>query len=139
MPTVPRLDGPQVAATGFPGERFGAPQARNFAPQQLQQTGDAMVSAGDVATRIATEKAALANQLRVTDALNRVKEEQLRLTHDKDVGFSNLKGLNAIERPDGKPLAQEYGDLFSKTINEVRAGLGTDAQRMAFDQHASSL
>ena len=139
MPTVPRLDGPQVAANGFPGERFNAPQARNFAVQQTQQMGDAAQGAGEAANRIAIDTAAIANQLRVDDAVNRIKEEQLRLTYDKDVGFSNLKGINAIERPDGKALVQEYGDRFGESINKVRATLGTDAQRMAFDQHAAGL
>ena len=52
--------------------------------------------------------------MRVTDALNKVKEAQLRLTYDKDQGYQNLRGLNAIERPDGKPLKLEYGDLLKK-------------------------
>lgn len=139
MPTVPRIDAPQVGATPGPAIRFDAPHAQNFAPRQAPQMGQAVEEASGAAARIAADTQAQANELRVIDALNRVKEAQLHLTYDKEAGYSNLKGINALERPDGKPLNAEYGDLLQKRIGEVGAALGNDAQKAAFERQASGV
>ena len=139
MPTVPRVDAPQVGATPGPAIRFDAPHAQNFAPRQAAQMGQAVEEASGAAARIAADTQAQANELRVIDALNRVKEAQLHLTYDKEAGYSNLKGINALERPDGKPLNAEYGGLLEKRIGEVGAALGNDAQKAAFERQASGV
>lgn len=139
MPIVPRIDAPQVGAAPAPGQRFDAPQGQNYAARQTAQLGQAVEEAGGMAARIATDTQEQANQLRVIDALNQVKEAQLHLTHDKDVGYSNLKGKYALERPDGKPLNAEYGDMLKKRIDELGAGLGNDAQKAAFERQASGV
>ena len=139
MPTVPRIDAPQVGATPGPAIRFDAPHAQNFAPRQAAQMGQAVEEASGAAARIAADTQAQANELRVIDALNRVKEAQLHLTYDKEAGYSNLKGINALERPDGKPLNAEYGGLLEKRIGEVGAALGNDAQKAAFERQASGV
>ena len=136
MPTVPRIDAPQVGATPGPAIRFDAP---HYAPRQAAQMGQAVEEASGAAARIAADTQAQANELRVIDALNRVKEAQLHLTYDKEAGYSNLKGINALERPDGKPLNAEYGDLLQKRIGEVGAALGNDAQKAAFERQASGV
>lgn len=139
MPTVPRIDAPQVGATPGPAIRFDAPHAQSYAPRQAAQMGQAVEEASGAAARIAADAQAQANELRVIDALNRVKEAQLHLTYDKEAGYSNLKGINALERPDGKPLNAEYGDLLQKRIGEVGAALGNDAQKAAFERQASDV
>jgi len=139
MPIVPRIDAPQVAPAGPSSARFDAPQAQNYAAQQGVQMGRSMEAAGGEIARLEAEAQAQANQLRVTDALNKVKEAQLRMTYDKDQGYSALKGIQALERPDGKPLHMEYGDALNKHIGEVGASLGNDAQRQLFDAHAKDM
>jgi soluble lytic murein transglycosylase len=139
MPTVPRIDAPQVSPGGPSSARFDAPQAQNYAARQGVQMGQAMEAAGAEASRIAADIQAQANQLRFDDAINQVKEEQLRLTYDKDAGYSNLKGINALQRPDGKPLKAEYGDLLKKRIGEIGASLGNDAQKAAFDKASANI
>ena len=139
MPTVPRIDAPQVSPGGPSSARFDAPQAQNYAARQGVQMGQAMEAAGAEASRIAADMQAQANQLRFDDAINQVKEEQLRLTYDKDAGYSSLKGINALQRPDGKPLKAEYGDLLKKRIGEIGASLGNDAQKAAFDKASANI
>lgn len=139
MPTVPRIDAPQVSPGGPSNARFDAPQATNYAARQGVQMGQAMEAAGAEASRIAADMQAQANQLRFDDAINQVKEEQLRLTYDKDAGYSSLKGINALQRPDGKPLKAEYGDLLKKRIGEIGASLGNDAQKAAFDKASANI
>lgn len=139
MPTVPRFDTPQVAPPGPSNARFDAPQARNFAPQQTMQMGQAVEGAGLEAGRQLIDTVAQANELRVTDALNQVKEAQLRLTYDKDQGYTRIKGINALERPDGKQLHLEYAEQFKKSIGDVEATLGNDVQKQAFRARAGGL
>ncbi len=139
MPTVPRYDSPQVAATGMPTPGFGAPTMPDIAGRQGQQLGQAMQQFGGEIGRIANDMAQQANQLRVDDALNQAKEAALRLTYDKDKGFTSLKGINALERPDGKPLADEYGDNLKDQISQIAGTLGNDAQRQAFAMHSNDI
>jgi soluble lytic murein transglycosylase len=139
MPTVPLYDSQQVSPNLLPQERIGAPDFRDYAASEARQTGEAMQQLGGDIGRIANEIAQQTNQLRVDDAINRVKEEALRLTYDKDVGFKNLKGLDALQRPSGKPLADEYGERLKATIEEMAGTLGNDIQRQAFALHANDI
>jgi soluble lytic murein transglycosylase len=128
-----RAAGPVQAGPGLSPALAGLPG------QQMQQTGEAVTRAGVTALEIQTQEQLTANQLRVDDALNQAKEAALRLTYDKEVGFTNLKGVNALDRPDGKPLADEYGDHLQKRISQISEGLGNDAQRSAFSLRANDM
>lgn len=139
MPRVPTYDNFQAAPTGLPQARLSAPAMPNVAGQQNQQMAQNLGTAGNAAARAALDMQQQANQVRVDDALNRIKEESLRLTYDKDAGFTNLRGLDALERPDGKPLTDEYSERLQKQISDVSASLGNDAQRAAFGQHAGEI
>lgn len=139
MPTVPTPAVPTVSATDFTGQRLNAPQMRNFAPEQAQQAGTALQRAGETGMAIATDMQLQANALRIDDALNQAKEAQLNLTYGKDTGFTNLKGLDAVQRPDGISLAQEYGDRFKQQLDKISSTLGNDVQRRTFQQHATGM
>lgn len=137
MPRIPTYDNTRVTPNTLPQARFEA--APDVAGQQAQQIGQGLTQAGASVGRVALDLQEQANQLRQTDALNRLKEQALRLTFDKDEGYTNLKGVNALERPGGKPLELEYGERLQKVADEIAAGLGNDAQRRAFAQGASSI
>lgn len=119
--------------------RLDAPQMQDIAGRQAMQLGDAMQRAGQGLGQAALEMQHQANQLRVDDALNKAKEAALRLTYDKDAGFTNLKGINALERPDGKPLADEYGDNLKDQITQIGGTLGNQAQRDLFALHSNDI
>lgn len=139
MPIVPRFDAQQVAMASQPNVRFDAPTMPDVAGQQAQRMGNALQQAGDAAGRIAMDMGQQASQLRIDDALNQAKEAALRLTYDKDTGFSSLKGINALQRPDGKPLADEYGDKLREHIDRIAGGLGNDYQRAAFAKSSNDI
>ncbi|KAA3649397.1 MAG: lysin [Proteobacteria bacterium] len=139
MPRVPTYNNFQVAPTSLPQVRVTAPEMPDVAGQQAQQIGQGLMRAGDTAGRIALDMQQQANQLRVDDALNRAKEAALKLTYDKDQGFTNLKGINALERPNGKPLADEYSENLQQQINDIAGTLGNDAQRQAFGLRANDI
>lgn len=139
MPRVPTYDDFQVQAGTLASVRLQSADVPDVAGQQLQQLGQQASAAGGQLGKIALDMQQQANQVRVNDAINQVKEEQLRLTYDKDAGFTALKGINALQRPDGKPLAEEYTGTLQKRITALAATLGNDAQRASFMQQTGGL
>lgn len=139
MPTVPTYDTPQVSPNTVPQTAFDAPTVQPTAAQQVIDTGRAMSAAGQGVGRIALDLQQQANELRVTDALNQAKEQTIKLTFDKDTGYTNLKGINALQRPDGKSLEQEYSEQLEKQLSALSQGLGNEAQRAMFKQNADAI
>lgn len=139
MPRVPTYDSFQATPNTLPQARLTTPEMPDVAGQQAQQMGRAMMAGGQQIGQVALDMQQQANQLRVDDALNKAKEAALRLTYDKDAGFTNLRGINALERPDGKPLADEYSDTLKRNIDEIAGTLGNDAQRQAFSLRANDI
>lgn len=139
MPRVPTYDSFQAAPSVLPQARISAPELPDVAGQQAQQMGRALATGGQAFGQIANDMEQQANQLRVDDALNRAKEAALRLTYDKDAGFSALKGVNALQRPDGKPLADEYSENLKRQVDEIAGTLGNPAQRQAFAMHSNDI
>lgn len=148
MPRVPTYDNFQATPNTLPQTRLAPPRMQQLpdlpampdvAGQQAQQMGRAMMAGGQSLGQVAFDMQQQANQLRVDDALNKAKEAALRLTYDKDVGFTNLRGINALERPDGKPLADEYADTLKRSIDDIAGTLGNDAQRQAFSLRSNDI
>jgi len=139
MPIVPKYDNFQAAPSSLPQARVTSPDMPDIAGQQAQQFGQGAMQAGQAAAQVANDIAAQANQLRIDDALNQAKEAALRLTYDKDKGFTSLKGVNALQRPDGKPLADEYGGALKDQISQIASTLGNDVQRQAFALHSNDI
>lgn len=139
MPRVPTYDTFQATPNTLPQTRMTMPEMPDVAGQQAQQMGRAMMAGGQQIGQVALDMQQQANQLRVDDALNKAKEAALRLTYDKDVGFTNLRGINALERPDGKPLADEYADTLKRNIDDIAGTLGNDAQRQAFSLRSNDI
>lgn len=138
MPRVPVIDRQQVSSTGMPGNRLDdgfSPEAASIGPRQMEQLGNSLQKAGQSAFNIVEE----ANRVRVDDALNKLRERQLKLTYDKDVGFQNQVGLNALERKSGKSLTEDYDETFQNQISEISEGLGNDMQRSAFMAKANEM
>jgi soluble lytic murein transglycosylase len=111
----------------------------DVAGQQAQQMAQGLGQVGQGLGKVAMNMQQQANELRVNDALNKAKEEALRLAFDKDAGYTNLRGVNALERPDGKPLADEYSEVLQKQLGTLSDGLGNEAQRAAFQANASNI
>lgn len=139
MPQVPSYGGQQVSPTSNAGTAFAAPTEQNAAPQQLQQAGDALQKNGGAAGSIALDMQQQANQVRVDDALNKVRRQALDLTYDPQAGYKTLKGDAALTRPDGQHLVDEYGGKLQQSISDISGELGNDYQRRAFSMQANDL
>jgi soluble lytic murein transglycosylase len=152
---VPTYDNLQVGANTLPTPSFrpattNPEQARTLQPfkaqttpdiagRQLQQTGETMQKLGSQIAAYQIEAEKNVAQVRVDDALNKAKEAALRLTHDKDQGYTNIRGNAALERQSGLSLEDEYTQNLVKEIRTIGEGLGTDAQKAMFSQRASEL
>lgn len=135
-------DGPQVAQNTLPQvslQGAQAAQVRDVAGQQAQQLGQSMQRAGRGLGAIAEDAERQANQLIVNDALDKVKNASLDLAYDPQAGFTNLKGSQALYRPDDKSLEDEYGEKLQQVISDASSGLKNDAQRQAFAMNANDI
>ena len=94
----------------------------------MQGAGQALVSAGGVASRIATDMQSEANALRVNDAMNQYMAAQTSARAE----VLQLKGKNALERPDNKSLPDEFGERLDQVVSGIGEKLGNTAQRQAF-------
>lgn len=107
----------------------------DIAGQQAQQLGQNLMRAGDTAGRIAIDMQREANKLRVDDALN----QAIKTRTDMQVEAFQIHGRNALERPGGKALPDEYDERINQRFREIESALGNDAQRAAFRQAADRI
>lgn len=138
MPRVPTYDSFQAAANTLPQARMTMPDMPDTAAQQAQQTGRALSGMGQVFGQEALDLQNEVNQTRVNDALNQLKDYSLKIANDPETGFTSKTGKDALERPGGKALEDEYGEILQARRKELAQGL-TDAQRAQFDHHANGI
>ena len=134
MPRVPTYDNFQQMPAQFRPVEMQAAMPRVDPGAQAASFGQATERAGAVAMDMELDALKQANQLRVDDALNKALEAEMRLAYDKDAGYTSQRGLSALERESGKPLADEYDEEFGKAVESIGAGLGNDYQRQVFGQ-----
>ena len=131
----------QVAPAQMPGVAAAAPRAQGgeVMGRQLQQFGQQVEQTSSALGKVGMDLLEQQNTLRVNDAMNKVRQAALDLEYGEQ-GFRRLKGENAMpDAFDGKPLTEAYLERYQQTVSEVEAGLGNDAQRMAFRQAAGQL
>lgn len=116
------------------------PSAAGTAPgDQMQKLGSAVEGFGKAEADIDVDTQNLANQVRVSDAMNQARQKALDLTYNPDTGYANLKGGQALNRPDGQALPDEYGQKLGSSLSDINASLSNDAQRRAFQMQAGDL
>lgn len=138
MPKVPSYNGLQADISVQPQVQLRAPNTAAIAEPALKQgqaVAEGMSRLGDATSRIALDMQNDANQVRVNDGMNVLIKARTQL----QVDLLAQKGKNALERPDGKSLVDEYEDRLGKEIEGLSTGLGNDAQRQAFQQQAAQL
>ena len=136
MPVVPTYDNLRTSVAPMPGPQVGP---MDGPARQSAQFGEAVGRAGGALQSIMLDEQQLADQTRIADAMNQAVAARLRLTHDKSDGYTRLVGRNALERPDGKGLDEEYAGRLKGDIDAIDAGLGNDQQRRVFRQQAGQM
>lgn len=139
MPQVPTLDNFSVAPQAGSAPRVEAPPVRDVAGEQLQRLGGAIQQASSGAADIFRDAQAQANALRVDDAVNRLKERALDLQYSPTEGFTTLKGRDALFRPDGGNLIDEYGGMLKSSAAQIGDELTNPVQRRMYEQAAAQV
>jgi soluble lytic murein transglycosylase len=134
MPRVPTYDNFQVAPNVAQGGIRDTinPDAMALPGKQLTAFGDTIQNVSTQMSKVAIDALDQANQVRVDDAVDQVRRRALDLTYNPDTGYKNLKGSNALNRPEGVPLPEEYGAKLNQSINDIAGGLSNDAQKRLF-------
>lgn len=121
--------------TAQPQVRFDAPEMLDTAGRQAQDMGRSLLSAGGQVGQIALDMQREQNQVRIDDATN----QAIKLDTDLRVDMLKLEGRNALERPDGLSLADEYSKKLKQGLEGIAAGLGNEAQKQAFSHVGSQI
>lgn len=140
MPKVPTYDNFQTTPGVLPNPGISnviSPEKAAIGGKQMQEFGNAVQDFGGAMGGIALDVQREANQLRVDDANNQRKELELRLTYDKETGFSNIRGVDALQRKSGKPLADEYLEYYREGVSKIADTLGNAAQKQQFIRDAN--
>lgn len=142
MPIVPEQKNFNVmpnVASGGNFELGTSPEQATIGARETIAEGQNIQQAGTQLANVQIEALDQANQLRVDDALNQVKETSLKLTYDPKDGYTNVKGIDALQRASGKSLSDDYGDILQGKIDATAATLSNDAQKTAFMTHAKGM
>lgn len=145
MPTVPVYNNATVSPSPSPAPYDQGLNPRILAegqagPREQIALGQTLQAVDTVRTNEEVEAQNLANQVRVDDALNKVRQAQQQLTYDPDTGYLNKTGSAALDPdPLGRSLPQQYNEQLQDTINSAAAGLANDAQRRVFNEQAANL
>ncbi|OYW79535.1 MAG: hypothetical protein B7Z19_04960, partial [Polynucleobacter sp. 32-46-5] len=132
MARVPTYDNFEVAPNNSPTSPFNtlmSVEAGALPGKQLAMVGQGLASAGKDMANVVYDIQKDANAVRVDDALNQAKSTAMSLMYDKTTGFTSQKGLSALERESGKPLADEYLEKYQQSLSEIDSKLGNDAQK----------
>lgn len=135
MPRVPTYDSPQVTPTTLPQVRLTPQAMPDVAGQQMREAGQAMQRAGSEVSRIALHLAQKANETRADAALT----EYVRADTDLRLEALSLKGNDAVNRPDGKSLPDEFVERAGKVASEIEGRLENAAQREAFRRRVTPM
>lgn len=141
MPTVPTYGNFQTApnVSGAPAFAVSSgPNAGAISADQTARFGQAVGGSGDAAARIAHQDLEEQNQVIAIGAVNQAKERIFDLTNG-DGGYQTLKGINALQRPDGKDLATEYAGKFDESTSQIADGLPNPTAKRMFQQQAANL
>ncbi|CAM5183770.1 hypothetical protein CDEF62S_04670 [Castellaniella defragrans] len=145
MPRVPTYDAPQVAATELPGARIGSVASPGLFNAGAQGADAALrINAGMAEGVSRLGKSALdiglalqqrENQTRVDDALNQAVQARTALAGE----MSQLRGKNALDRPHGASLVDEYANKYQMALADIEKGFTTDAQKREFHKMSGGL
>lgn len=140
LPSVDNPYGVPVAISqpgGMQSEIITAPES----PMSVRHAVEAMNKlSGDL--RDAYDKWQLEiDKTRLDDLSTQLEHARIDLRVNPENGYERLKGVNALERPDGRSLNDEVSDAFKQRYEKLREQAGNARVRSAFDRlyQASSL
>lgn len=127
-----------VGVSNAPASHFTAAQLPD-AGAPLAHAGNQAFAAGQEMVNAQAKMLAEMNDLAADNALAQVKAFEQDLRVNPDMGYESLRGENALNRPDGQSLVDEYDGYLMKRANEIKDTLKNDVQKSLFSQRLESI
>lgn len=127
-----------VGVSNAPAAHFSAAQLPDgVAP--LAHAANQAFTKGQEMVNAQAKMLAEMNDLAADNALAQVKAFEQDLRVNPDMGYEILRGENALNRPDGQSLVDEYDGYLMKRANEIKDTLKNDVQKSLFSQRLESI
>lgn len=137
MPQVPVYSTPQAQPQELPGVQFQTPfhlmQQSEIAAGQQVRTGEAIQRAGGALGQAAMQQQADINEATVKAAVSQVMDAHNVILRDKDAGYMNLQGADAVKNYDATLQA------LDQATRKAGEGLTNDAQRKMWAETSQRL
>ena len=127
-----------VGVSNAPAAHFTAAQLPD-AGAPLAHAGNQAFAKGQEMVNAQAKMLAEMNDLAADNALAQVKAFEQDLRVNPDMGYESLRGENALNRPDGQSLVDEYDGYLMKRANEIKDTLKNDVQKSLFSQRLESI
>lgn len=127
-----------VGVSNAPAAHFSAAQLPDAGAPLAHAANQAFTSGQEMVNAQAKMLAEM-NDLAADNALAQVKAFEQDLRVNPDMGYESLRGENALNRPDGQSLVDEYDGYLMKRANEIKDTLKNDVQKSLFSQRLESI
>lgn len=127
-----------VGVSNAPAAHFSAAQLPDAGAPLAHAANQAFTSGQEMVNAQAKMLAEM-NDLAADNALAQVKAFEQDLRVNPDIGYESLRGENALNRPDGQSLVDEYDGYLMKRANEIKDTLKNDVQKSLFSQRLESI
>lgn len=130
---VPTSNEFSVGVANAPSANFAAPNLPDVGVE-VTRAGNQAFSAGQEVVNAQMKMLAEMNELATDNALAQVKAFEQDLRVNPNNGYENLRGENALNRPNGQSLVDEYDGYLMEHANAVKDTLKNDVQKALFTQ-----
>lgn len=127
-----------VGVANAPSAHFTAPSIPDVGVE-VTQAGNQAFSAGQEAVNAQMKMLAEMNELATDNALAQVKAFEQDLRVNPNNGYGNLRGENALNRPNGQSLVDEYDGYLMEYANAIKDTLKNDVQKALFTQRLDGI
>lgn len=135
---VPTSNEFSVGVANAPSANFAAPNLPDVGVE-VTRAGNQAFSAGQEVVNAQMKMLAEMNELATDNALAQVKAFEQDLRVNPNNGYENLRGENALNRPNGQSLVDEYDEYLMEHANAVKDTLKNDAQKALFTQRLDGI
>lgn len=127
-----------VGVANAPSAHFTAPSIPDVGVE-VTRAGNQAFLAGQEAVNAQMKMLAEMNELATDNALAQVKAFEQDLRVNPNNGYENLRGENALNRPNGQSLVDEYDGYLMEHANAVKDTLKNDVQKALFTQRLDGI
>lgn len=127
-----------VGVANAPSANFAAPNLPDVGIE-VTRAGNQAFSAGQEVVNAQMKMLAEMNELATDNALAQVKAFEQDLRVNPNNGYENLRGENALNRPNGQSLVDEYDGYLMEHANAIKDTLKNDVQKALFTQRLDGI